>query len=225
MRATVVGGLIFFHTARIFDPLDFYVKDQPPNLPLTLFVLFAGLWGMPLLFVVSGLGRLVLAPLPDRDRLRPGAAGAAGVPFLVGLLVVIPPQVYYQLRFEQQDPGSYWQFYRDFFQIHLGIKFPWFIRPDDPPDLFEPAHLWFLYFLLVYSLVLLPALLYLRGSGRQLLERLASLRQTLGELPARPARGRHRGGPRHRGVRGLEPLCLPPVPAVRVPARCRPALR
>jgi glucans biosynthesis protein C len=56
MRAMVVGGLIFFHTARIFDPLDFYVKDRPPNLPLTLFVLFAGLWGMPLLFVVSGLG-------------------------------------------------------------------------------------------------------------------------------------------------------------------------
>src|SRR5918994_2966337 len=56
MRAAVVGGLIFFHTARIFDPLDFYVKDQPPNLALTLFVLFAGLWGMPLLFVVSGLG-------------------------------------------------------------------------------------------------------------------------------------------------------------------------
>jgi hypothetical protein len=50
MRAAVVGGLIFFHTARIFDPLDFYVKDQPPNLPLTLFVYFAGLWGMPLLF-------------------------------------------------------------------------------------------------------------------------------------------------------------------------------
>jgi len=45
MRAAVVGGLIFFHTARIFDPLDFYVKDQPPNLALTLFVLFAGLWG------------------------------------------------------------------------------------------------------------------------------------------------------------------------------------
>jgi glucans biosynthesis protein C len=119
-------------------------------------------------------GRLVLAPLPDRDRLRPGAAGPAGVPFLVGLLLIIPPQVYYQLRFEQQDPGSYWQFYEDFFQIHLGLKFPWFIRPDDPPDLFEPAHLWFLYFLLVYSLLLLPALLYLRGSGRQLLERLAS---------------------------------------------------
>ena len=56
MRAAVVGGLIFFHTARIFDPLDFYVKDRPPNLALTLFVLFAGLWGMPLLFVVSGLG-------------------------------------------------------------------------------------------------------------------------------------------------------------------------
>jgi hypothetical protein len=174
MRAAVVGGLIFFHTARIFDPLDFYVKDQPPNLPLTLFVFFAGLWGMPLLFVVSGLGawyslRSRTATGFVRERLA-----RLLVPFLVGLLLVVPPQVYFRLRFEQQDPGSYWQFYGDFFQVHLGLKFPWFIRPDDPPDLFEPAHLWFLYFLLVYSLLLLPALLYLRGSGRQLLEQLAS---------------------------------------------------
>jgi glucan biosynthesis protein C len=174
MRAAVVGGLIFFHTARIFDPLDFYVKDQPPNLALTLFVLFAGLWGMPLLFVVSGLGawyslRSRTATGFVRERLA-----RLLVPFLVGLVLVVPPQVYYRLRFERQDPGSYWDFYPDFFRVHLGLKFPWFIRPDDPPDLFEPAHLWFLYFLLVYSLLLLPVLLYLRGGGRPLLERLAS---------------------------------------------------
>jgi glucan biosynthesis protein C len=168
-----VGGLIFFHTARIFDPLDFYVKDQPPNLPLTLFVFFAGLWGMPLLFVVSGLGAWYsLRSRTSFGFVRERLARLL-VPFLVGLLVVVPPQVYYQLRFQRQDPGSYWQFYGEFFQVHLGLKFPWFVRPDDPPDLFEPAHLWFLYFLLVYSLLLLPVLLYLRGSGRQLLERLA----------------------------------------------------
>jgi peptidoglycan/LPS O-acetylase OafA/YrhL len=124
MRATVVGGLIFFHTARIFDPLDFYVKDQPPNLPLTLFVFFAGLWGMPLLFVASGLGawyslRSRTATGFVRERLA-----RLLVPFLVGLLLVVPPQVYYRLRFEQQDPGSYWEFYGDFFQVHLGLKFP-----------------------------------------------------------------------------------------------------
>jgi glucan biosynthesis protein C len=174
MRALVVGGLIFFHTARIFDPLDFYVKDRPPNLALTLFVLFAGLWGMPLLFVVSGLG----AWYSLRSRTPTGFVRERVVrllvPFLVGLLLVVPPQVYYRLRFEGQDPGSYWQLYRDFFQVHLGVRFPWFVRPDDPPDLFEPAHLWFLYFLLVYSLLLLPVLVYLRGSGRPLLERLAA---------------------------------------------------
>jgi surface polysaccharide O-acyltransferase-like enzyme len=173
LRAAVVGGLIFFHTARIFDPLDFYVKDQPPNLPLTLFVLFAGLWGMPLLFLVSGLG----AWYSLRSRTPVGFVrerlARLLIPFLVGLLVVVPPQVYYQQRFQRQDSGSYSQFYGDFFQVHLGLKFPWFIRPDDPPDLFEPAHLWFLYFLLVYSLLLLPVLLYLRGRGRKLLERLA----------------------------------------------------
>jgi hypothetical protein len=159
------GGLIFFHTARIFDPLDFYAKDQPPNLPLTLFVFFAGLWGMPLLFVVSGLG----AWYSLRSRTATGFVrewlARLLVPFLVGLLVVVPPQVYYQLRFQQQDPSSYWEFYGDFFQVHLGLKFPWFVRPDDPPDLFELAHLWFLYFLLVYSLLLLPALLSCVAAG------------------------------------------------------------
>jgi glucans biosynthesis protein C len=174
MRAVVVGGLIFFHTARIFDPLDFYVKDEPSNLPLTLFVLFAGLWGMPLLFVVSGLGAWYSLRSRNATGFVRERLARLLVPFVVGLLLVVPPQVYYQLRFEGQSPGSYWQFYRDFFQVHLGLKFPWFIRPDDPPDLFEPAHLWFLYFLLVYSLLLLPVLLYLRGNGRQLLERLAS---------------------------------------------------
>jgi glucans biosynthesis protein C len=90
MRAAVVGGLIFFHTARIFDPLDFYVKDQPPNLALTLFVLFAGLWGMPLLFVVSGLG----AWYSLRSRTATGfiqeRLARLLVPFLVGLLLVVP---------------------------------------------------------------------------------------------------------------------------------------
>jgi Acyltransferase family len=136
--------------------------------------LFAGLWGMPLLFVVSGLGAWYSLRSRNATGFVRERLARLLVPFVVGLLLVVPPQVYYQLRFEGQSPGSYWQFYRDFFQVHLGLKFPWFIRPDDPPDLFEPAHLWFLYFLLVYSLLLLPVLLYLRGNGRQLLERLAS---------------------------------------------------
>jgi hypothetical protein len=59
MRAAVVGGLIFFHTARIFDPLDFYVKDQPPNLPLTLFVL-----GLLPAALRTASSRLLLAVLP-----------------------------------------------------------------------------------------------------------------------------------------------------------------
>jgi hypothetical protein len=101
-------------------------------------------------------GRLVLAALADATGFVRERLARLLVPFLVGLLVVVPPQVYYQLRFQQQDPSSYLEFYRDFFQVHLGLKFPWFVRPDDPPDLFEPAHLWFLYFLLAYSLLLLP---------------------------------------------------------------------
>jgi hypothetical protein len=78
---------MFFHTAHILDPLDFYVKDQPPSLTLTPFVLFAVLWGMPLLCVVSGLGawyslRSRTATGFIRERLA-----RLLVPFLVGLLL------------------------------------------------------------------------------------------------------------------------------------------
>jgi glucan biosynthesis protein C len=174
MRAAVVGGLVFFHTARIFDPLDFYIKSRPPNLGLTLFVLFAGLWGMPLLFVVSGLGawhslRSRTAAGFVRERLT-----RLLVPFMVGLLLIVPPQVYYRLRFEGEDPGAYWQFYQRFFHLRLDLNFPWLVDSADPQDLFEPAHLWFLYYLLVFSLLLLPLLTYLRGSGRRHVGWLAS---------------------------------------------------
>ena len=53
----VVVGLVFFHSAQIFYYADFFVKNEPPNIQSvsqllsTLFVAFAGLWGMPLLSV------------------------------------------------------------------------------------------------------------------------------------------------------------------------------
>jgi glucans biosynthesis protein C len=119
-------------------------------------------------------GRLVLAPLADRDRLHPGTADPATGPVPGRPAPGRPPTGLLPAALRTARSRLLLAVLPGLLQLHLGLKFPWFIRPDDPPDLFEPAHLWFLYFLLVYSLLLLPLLLYLRGSGRRLLERLAS---------------------------------------------------
>ena len=60
MGMLVVLGLVFFHSGQIFYYGDFYVKNEPPNMEhlsqilSTLFIAFAGLWGMPLMFLLAG---------------------------------------------------------------------------------------------------------------------------------------------------------------------------
>ena len=56
MRMFVVVGLVFFHSARVFDTGEFYVKSDPTSEVVSIGISFAALWGMPLLFVVAGMG-------------------------------------------------------------------------------------------------------------------------------------------------------------------------
>src|SRR6516164_1386848 len=57
MRALVVAGLVVFHSAVVFAAgASWFVKDPRPSAGFTVFLLWGSLWGMPLLFLVSGMG-------------------------------------------------------------------------------------------------------------------------------------------------------------------------
>ena len=174
-RELIVGSLIFFHTARIFDDLGFYVKNEPQEPAVKFVVILAALWGMPLLFTIAGVAiwhslqkRTVTAFVCERlQRLL--------IPFLVGLLVIVPPQIYYRLCGDPSYQESYAQFYPLFFGVTFKRDFPWIFLTFPTTRLFHPAHLWFLFCLLVFTLLLLPVFLHLRQSkGQQLVERVAS---------------------------------------------------
>ena len=53
-RESIVVSLIFFHTARIFDDLGFYVKNEPQEPAVTFILILAAFWGMPLMFSIAG---------------------------------------------------------------------------------------------------------------------------------------------------------------------------
>ena len=98
LRALVVVGLVFFPTAVIFGADEFPIK-APHGEPGDNGVprLWAA-WGMPLLFLISGMGSWCSlgsrsAAAVVRERLR-----RLGVPLLVGLLILVPLQVYLGLR-------------------------------------------------------------------------------------------------------------------------------
>jgi surface polysaccharide O-acyltransferase-like enzyme len=172
LRALVVVGLVFFHTAVIFGAGEFPIKAATENRVATVFLGFGATWGMPLLFLIAGMGTWYSL------RSRSPAAFAwerlrrLGVPLLVGLVTLVPLQVWLGLR-RAGDASSYASFYARFWDVRPVLDFPFLITAA-PDGVFETGHLWFLVCLLGFSLVLLTGFAWLRRpAGRRLRERLA----------------------------------------------------
>jgi len=173
-RELIVFGLIFFHTAGIFSEFPFYVKNEPPEPAVTVLVILVSFWGIPILFMIAGfaiwnsLQKRTTSAFVRERLLR------LLIPFITGVLLIVPPQMYYALYSDPAYHGSYVQFYPRFLDITFNISFPWFFSATPESNVFTPANLWFLYILLVFTLLLLPVFLYLKNqSGRELVGRIA----------------------------------------------------
>jgi peptidoglycan/LPS O-acetylase OafA/YrhL len=176
MRALVVAGLVVFHSAIVFTVVgSWFVNNPQRNGGFDVFVVWGSTWGMPLLFVVSGMG--------VRYALQTRSAGAflrqrilrLLVPFVVGMIALVPPMFYLERLAKPRFHESYGHFLIRFLDVPalaggLLSHGDWSSGRDD----FDPAHLWFLYVLLLLSITLLPLFLYLRRpAGTRLTARVA----------------------------------------------------
>lgn len=165
LRVLAVLLLLYFHTAAIFyqgELGEFYIKNAQVSQVMHGFILFVHQWHMPLLFLVSGAGTWFALSVRSPKQYLQERCQRLLVPFVFGTLVLIPPQVYLRHLNRSTEHTSYVQFYPQFFND---------IRPHGN---FEWGHLWFLIYLLSFSLVTLPLLFYLRKPEAQLRLTLAS---------------------------------------------------
>ncbi len=191
MRALVVVGLIFFHSALIFDPRDdYYVKNATTSDLVTVGTALAVVWAMPLLFVIAGTGTWFSLRSRTAGRFVAERVRRLLVPLVFATVTIIPLPVWFRLR---GDPGyreSYWPFLRRFLSVDLDWgEFPFILRPAYEDAGFETGHLWFVLLLLVFAVILLPVFLWLRQpQGRRAMERLATAASRRGAvlLPAVP---------------------------------------
>ena len=151
LRVIVFGLLIFYHVGMFFAPWDFHIKNSVTCTWLTLPMIFLNQWRLPLLFVISGMGTFF------NISKRTGGGFAAErlvrlfIPLIVGMLFIVPPQIYFERLDKGQFSGSYFEFWTS--SAFTGGAYP--------EGNISWHHLWFLPYLLLFSLILIPAFLYL----------------------------------------------------------------
>jgi glucan biosynthesis protein C len=164
--------LFFFHTARIFDPEEeFYVHSSPSSQVLfDIFIRPLGPWHMSLFFLLAGASTYFALRHRSGGHYVKERFKRLFIPFVFGVLVLIPPQSYLGLLSHSDYTRSFFSWYPNFFTP----------QSDDINGYFMGGHtwghLWFIFHLFVYSLVAIPLFLYLNGeSGRRLIGRLAGV--------------------------------------------------
>ena len=171
--------LFFFHAARVFDPWEnFYVRNDALS-PVLFDIVIRSLspWHMSLFFLLAGASSyFALCHRSGRQYVRERFKRLL-IPFIFGVLVLIPPQSYLGLVSHSDYSRSFLAWLPNFFTL----------QEDDMDGYFMGGHtwghLWFIIHLFIYSIVAVSLFLYLnRESGRRLISRIAKAFKNPGVL-------------------------------------------
>ena len=176
LRLLAILGVIVFHAVHPFDHIAWHIKDPEPSVLVTLFIVFLYPWGMPLFFLISGAGSWFALRRRTGLQYAKERVTRLLLPFGVGSILFMPIMGYYELSHKGLYEGPFLEFILDFDTMRFFYtEFNGLVLS---PRLFGALgyHLWFLGFLLAFSLISLPLFLWLRGaSGRRLIGRLGWL--------------------------------------------------
>ena len=175
LRVLAILGVFLFHAVHPFDMFTWEIKNAEQSVAVTLFIVFLGPWGMPLFFLLSGVGSwFALRKRTGSQYIRERVYRLL-IPFIVGSLLLSPMQLYFQWR-HQVDTGVFSGTLLEFLKIRE-INFG--------PQFFGWAgyHLWFLGFLFAYALIALPVFNWLKeDTGHSLTDWLVRLCEKRGGL-------------------------------------------
>jgi len=150
LRFIAILILLFFHTGMWFNHWDWHVKNNELSYSFQYWMVWLHFWRMPLLLFISGAGTYMALNKRTPSQFVGERLKRLFIPLVFGMLVVVPPQIYYE-RIANFD--GYWDFYKTVFQF----------KPYPEGGSLSWHHLWFILYLLLYSLIALPFLIYLRS--------------------------------------------------------------
>ncbi len=153
--------LIFYHTGMYYVSWDWHVKSPHASDAIEPLMMLSSPWRLGLLFMISGVASAHML-----GKIRIGAflgqrSWKLLVPLVFGMLVIVPPQSYFEVVEKVGYQGSYGEFMQLYISGYHG-----FCRGHDCLIMPTWNHLWFVAYLWIYTLVL-GALAWIAGRRLQ----------------------------------------------------------
>ena len=173
LRVLAMMLVFLFHCARFFGGGGWHLKNPgEESLIATLFIGFLDLWLMPLFFLLSGAGSWFALTSRTGGQYLLERVKRILIPLYgVGVCILLLPQAYFEAVTNGGYTGTFWE------GLPLYIAAAVTTAPSfDDPYFFNIfyGHLWFLQYLFLISLLVLPLLLFLRSQqGRRFIAKLA----------------------------------------------------
>jgi peptidoglycan/LPS O-acetylase OafA/YrhL len=142
--------LILYHVGMYYVTWDYHVKSPHASHAIEPLMMLTSPWRLALLFLVSGVATGYLL---DRRGVRAFIGQRSLrllVPLVFGMLVIVPPQSYFEVVEQIDYAGSFTEFWRLYVTGYKDFC-------DDDGCLIVPTwnHLWFVAYLWIYTVLLL----------------------------------------------------------------------
>jgi len=165
LRVMAIFAVFVYHCSLIFAPDSYQIKNPTLYPYLDDLGAFVGLWGMPLILIISGASVFHALGKVSPGKYIKGIVARLLVPLLIGIFTHIALQIYLENLHKGTFSGSFFDFYPHYFDGMYGFggNFAWM-----------GMHLWYLEALFIFSMLCLPLYLWLkkRSFGQRLLQRL-----------------------------------------------------
>ena len=170
LRVLAILIVFLYHSSRFFNLGDWHVKNVNTFVWVEIWNIFATRWMMPLFFIISGASLFyAIGKSGDWRRFYVDKFLRLMIPVLFASVTHSALQVYLERLTHGQFSGSFFSFLPEYFNgLYLGIGMSGNFA-------FHGMHLWYLLFLFVYSLICYRLFIWLKGSGREILNRITSL--------------------------------------------------
>lgn len=140
LRVIAILAVYFHHLGMPFNGDDFHIMNAESSKLLDDIMVYFEQFRLPLLFLISGTGTVLAFSKRTWTQFFKERTGRLLVPLVFGVLVIVPPQTYYQFI---DKFSSYWQIYAE--------------------AKLEVNHLWFIEDLYLISIVVIPLIIFLKS--------------------------------------------------------------